>query len=144
MAGRAKVVTRKGIKMITEEILKALSEGCRVEYLGVDKNWYPLQRVGDKFHYLFHEKEPLAPNAAGLLHSFVSLEWRIPIEQRDWLGAVKWMKEGKLVRRVGWPADVKGLQLGIKNHLCWPSGSPPSSDSELDWFEAKDWVVANG
>jgi hypothetical protein len=118
--------------MITEEVLKALSEGRRVEYLATDNKWHGIQRMGDRFYY---QHDPVETSAASLLWCMAELKWRLPIEQRDWMGALEWIKEGKHVKRSSKPGAYARLSFNEPKLVTTFALTPED-------YQAKDWVVA--
>jgi hypothetical protein len=129
--------------MITEEVLTALKNGEVVQFRrDAYQGWMFVQSVGTIIEYWY--PEPVVPNRIKvmnynwLLRMMVECEWCVKVDQRDWLGALEWIKEGKRVKRAGQKGGPQArLSHDLKAELM------VLHYMKVEDFEAKDWVVAD-
>lgn len=137
--------------MISQEVLTALIAGRAIEYRSGADHWEIRCLVNG------HWCEPIdgtgwvpvsaVSNLKQLLQVLLQYEWRVLREQRDWTGALKWLKEGKKIRRGAWRANC-WLVLDSSLGLQWQDETCKRPDIYVGYyrfkladFEATDWEI---
>lgn len=130
--------------MISKDVLESIVKGCAVEFEDALGHWQIRCLVDGEWCMPVDGKGwvpcMVKPNLAILLGVLAKYEWRLMREQRDWKGALEWLREGQHVRRASWG---KGLHL---RHLAYfvdhYTENTPSPQSFLaEDFEATDWEL---
>jgi hypothetical protein len=139
--------------MITQECLKALAEGKVVEYnfvSGADK-WMGLQYSNGRLELLAMKKLfEISPveyqryaNLDYVALAMITKQWRLPVEQRDWMGALEWLKRRERVRRPSWKEGVSLKHYDRGDIELVMEGQPCGCNLCMDDFTSTDWVLAD-
>ena len=136
--------------MITKEVLDAVVKGCAVEFEDALGHWQLRCLVDGEWCMPVDGKGwapcKTKPNLAILLGILSKYEWRRHCEQRDWKGALEWLKEGKSIRRSFWIPGLI-LKLDACGHLQFsdrPHGQSVEAVARrfsVESFEAIDWEL---
>jgi hypothetical protein len=131
--------------MISQEVLEAIVKGCAVEFEDALGKWQIRCLVDGEWCMPVDGKGWVPcmtrPNLAILLGVLSKYEWRRYCEQRDWKGALEWLKEGKFIRRASWCKTVYVKQSAT---LCdfYVDGTIIDRSYTVEDFEATDWELA--